>query len=74
MSQLGLDLSDKWDVFLEWTDPENFLCERTKSQIDAVARSKHSIIFFECKFQRKVKGSANSQAVNTAMGVTGTSM
>ena len=40
-----------WDVDLEWMDRANRLKEtRAKTQIDAVARSPKSLLFFECKF------------------------
>jgi len=53
---LGLPTGGDWSIELEWTDGHNLLNEKQKSQIDAVARSAHSLIFIECKFTEKDGG------------------
>ena len=48
---LDLPGNEKWEVELEWTDPENLLKEsKRQTQIDAIAISSRAIIIFECKF------------------------
>jgi hypothetical protein len=47
---LGLPPGDDWSVDMEWTDENNYLKEKRQTQVDALARSKGSIILFECKF------------------------
>ncbi len=48
--RLGLPDGNDWDVVLEWTDELNRMQEPRQSQIDAVARSAGSLVFFESKF------------------------
>lgn len=54
--RLGLSPGHDWQIQLEWLDPDNLLAERRRSQIDAVARSASSLIFFECKFTERAAG------------------
>ena len=57
--RINLPISKNWEVDLEWRDPDNILCElsRAKTQVDAVAISENSLIFFECKFTERDGGS-----------------
>lgn len=49
--RLGLPTPGPWGVELEWIDPVNRMGEtRSRTQIDAVARSPTCLVFFECKF------------------------
>jgi hypothetical protein len=59
-AKLGLAPSKDWDLCLEWCDPHNPLNERRQTQVDAVARSDRSLMFFECKL--KEDGGRCSQA------------
>jgi hypothetical protein len=55
--RLGLPAAGPWCVDLEWTDTLNHMCEkRSKTQIDAVARSPECLVFFECKFTEEDGG------------------
>lgn len=47
---LRLSRSGQWRVELEWTDPCNHMKEKMLTQVDAIARSPSSLLFFECKF------------------------
>jgi hypothetical protein len=56
-AELGLPTGATWNVKPEWCDKDNCLNEkRAKTQIDAVARSDKSLIFFECKFTEATGG------------------
>jgi restriction endonuclease-like protein len=49
--KLGATPGGPWAISLEWSDPDNLMCERRhQTQVDAVARGRHSLIFFELKF------------------------
>jgi restriction endonuclease-like protein len=39
-----------WTVELEWVDRTSLLSEPRATQVDAIARGRHTIILFECKF------------------------
>jgi hypothetical protein len=52
-------LSKEWEVYLEWLDPDNLLEERRRSQIDVIATSPQTLIFFECKFTEQDAGSCS---------------
>ena len=54
--QMGLPAGGPWSIELEWTDPDNRMNEPRQSQIDAVAKSRQCLIFFECKFNEKDGG------------------
>jgi hypothetical protein len=56
---LNLPSTGPWQIQLEWHDPDNLLCERQPSWIDAVAFSPHALIFFECKFTESDGGSCS---------------
>lgn len=47
---LGLPAGGPWEVALEWRDPANHLREKTRTVVDAMARSPQTLIFFEGKF------------------------
>lgn len=47
---VGLRPVGPWDVSLEWCSPDNELREKRQTQIDAVAVSGSTLMFFECKF------------------------
>jgi hypothetical protein len=49
-ASLGLPAGGPWEVGLEWRDPDNWLKEKQRTWVDAVARSPRCLIFFECKF------------------------
>ena len=51
-AEAGLAPSDDWAIHLEWSDPANTLLEKPlqPTQVDAVAKSRDSLLFFECKF------------------------
>lgn len=53
---LGLSPNGPWQIELEWTDPDNLLSEATQTQVDAIAESPTSIIFFEAKFGERDGG------------------
>ena len=57
-ARIGLPTAGPWSVQLEWSDTQNRLREsgQQKSQIDAVAVGKRSVIFFECKFTEENGG------------------
>ena len=48
--QCGLASDGPWDLKLEWVDCDNRLGEKRRTQVDALAISRRSIILFECKF------------------------
>lgn len=58
-SSIGLPAGGPWCVDLEWQDPENRLREKTKTQVDAMARSPNCVILFECKFTETEAGSCS---------------
>jgi hypothetical protein len=65
---LGLPAEGPWTVALEWDDRElNRLREKRRSQIDAMAIGKDSLIFFECKFT-EADGGRCSQTQPVASG------
>ena len=55
-NSIGAPSGGPWSVKLEWIDPRNLLQESRRTQVDAVATSKDSIIFFECKFTERSGG------------------
>lgn len=55
----GIPISHAWELSLEWLDPENQMHERRRSQIDVVASSPESLVFFECKFTEQDGGSCS---------------
>lgn len=58
--RFGLPAGGPWTIELEWTDPANRLRETgAQSQIDAIARSPHTVIFFECKFTERDGGTCS---------------
>jgi len=54
--RLGLRGDGPWEIRLEWTEHGNPLNERRRSQVDAAAIGRKSIILFECKFTEKFGG------------------
>jgi hypothetical protein len=48
--RIGLPSDGSWAVHLEWTDPENLLCEPRSTQVDALLESENATIVVECKF------------------------
>lgn len=65
---LALPSEGPWTVELEWEDRDlNRLREKRRSQIDAVAVGKDSLIFFECKFT-EADGGRCSQTQPVASG------
>lgn len=56
-SQFGLPPGNGWQVELEYMNLANPLGELRLTQVDAVAKSDTSIIFFECKFTESDGGS-----------------
>lgn len=49
--QMELPESSEWSISLEWLDQKNIMKEiHQRTQIDALAMSENSLIFFECKF------------------------
>lgn len=56
---LGLPAGGPWEVALEWRDPGNALREKTRTRIDAVARSPRALITFECKFSEQDGGTCS---------------
>jgi hypothetical protein len=67
-SKLNLPASDTWEINLEWTDEKNLLKEHRKSQIDAVAFGKKTVIFFECKFTENDSGKCSQPDRNDCNG------
>lgn len=54
---LGVSEDGPWELHLEWEDRErNRLQEKRRSQIDAVAFGRESLIFYECKFTERDGG------------------
>jgi hypothetical protein len=62
----GLPQGGPWQVELEWSDPKNLLCEKRRTQVDAIAFGRHSIMVIECKFTET--GGACSQTGRIAAG------
>jgi hypothetical protein len=58
--EVGVPSEGPWDVELEWTDDNNTMRERRKTQVDALATSPSAQILFECKFT-EADGGACSQ-------------
>jgi hypothetical protein len=54
--ELGLPTGGPWEVALEWRDPDNWLHEKTRTSVDAMARSPKALILFECKFSERDGG------------------
>jgi hypothetical protein len=48
--ECGLPADGPWALKLEWTDPDNLLCEPRPTQVDAIAFGQCAILVFECKF------------------------
>jgi hypothetical protein len=55
-ADLGLPTGGPWEVVLEWHDPDKTLREKTPTFADAMARSPHALILFECKFSESDGG------------------
>ncbi len=60
----GVPTAGPWTVALEWHDPGNALREKQPTWVDAVARSPHSLIFFECKFTEHDGGRCTQTQAN----------
>lgn len=58
-SHLSLPTGGPWELALEWHDPDNLLQEKQPTWVDAVARSPHALMFFECKFTESDGGSCS---------------
>lgn len=55
--RLGLPTGGPWTLELEWNDPANLLQETGQpTQVDAIAVSPHTMIFFEGKFSERDGG------------------
>lgn len=65
--RLGLPSDGPWTMELEWTDPDNRLREKRRTQVDAIARSLSAVILFECKFTEP-DGGACSQTKRRSRG------
>lgn len=48
--KVGVPGDGPWAIDLEWCDPDNVMKEKRKTQVDAIARSPHAQVLFECKF------------------------
>jgi hypothetical protein len=57
--ELGLPAGGPWEVALEWRDPDNQLHEKTRTSVDAMARSPQALILFECKFSEHDGGNCS---------------
>ena len=64
-AELGLPVGGRWYVDLEWLDERNRLHEDSKgrTQVDAIARSPHCVILFECKFTEEAGSCSQTRAV-----------
>jgi hypothetical protein len=66
---MGLPAGGPWCVDIEWKDSVNRLRERTRTQVDAMARSPNCVILFECKFTETEAGSCSqTQALTRKNG------
>ena len=70
--RIGVASGGPWTVELEWEDADNRLHEKAKTQVDAVARSPRSLIFFECKFTESDGGTCSQPAALTSGANKGT--
>lgn len=52
-----------WNVELEWSDPENVLCEKRLTQVDAVLTGANTRILVECKFTEPGGGTCSQPRV-----------
>lgn len=58
-ASMGCPTGGPWEVELEWVDPDNRLKEPRQTQVDAIARSPRTLLFFECKFTEADGGSCS---------------
>jgi hypothetical protein len=65
---LGVPGGGPWSIYLEWCDCERRLKELTPTQVDAVARGRKALIFFEVKFT-ETDGGGCSQVRKLTKGV-----
>ena len=56
---IGLSIGGPWAITLEWTARPTLLNEPRPTQVDALAESPHSVIFFECKFTEQDGGACS---------------
>jgi hypothetical protein len=61
----GLPAGGPWEVELEWSDPNNLLRERRRTQVDALAVGQHAIMVIECKFTETGGSCSQTNRINT---------
>jgi hypothetical protein len=65
--RLGVSPAGPWEISLEWCSPQNELREKRRTQVDAIAESPGSLVFFECKFTEAGGSCSQTEPLKSGM-------